>query len=111
MKANFKNIAMLLLIVCAVVFAVTYFSGEGKDDDAVVYSDIVQLFEDDLVTSFVVDESGLITIKHLVPVLDEAGGYVIDPQTGKISVQKMIRVRTLLKPLNISSASRHRYPR
>ncbi|MBQ7356258.1 MAG: ATP-dependent zinc metalloprotease FtsH [Clostridia bacterium] len=88
MKANFKNIALLILIVCGVVFAVTYFTGNAKDKDDPVYSDIVELFEDDLVTSFVVDESGLMTIKHLVPELDEAGGYILDPTTGKIVIKK-----------------------
>ena len=84
MKANFKNIVMLLLIVCGVVFAVTYFSGDTKNKDAVVYSDIVELFEADLVTSFVVNESGVITMKHYVPQLDSANNYKIDDTTGKI---------------------------
>ena len=88
MKANFKNIAMLLLIVCGVVFAVTYFTSAKDKEDDVVYSDIVQMFEDDLITSFVVDENGLITIKHLVPDLDEAGGYIIDPSTGRPVIKK-----------------------
>ena len=83
MKANFKNIVMLLLIVCGVVFAVTYFSEDTRNKDAVVYSEIVELFEEDLVTSFVVDESGLITIKHLVPMVDSAGNYILDDTTGE----------------------------
>ncbi len=87
MKANFKNIAMLLLIVCLVVFAVTYFTNAKDKEDDIVYSDIVQMFEDDLVTSFVVNESGLITIKHLVPDLDEDGGYKFDGE-GKIEIKK-----------------------
>ena len=87
MKANFKNIAMLLLIVCGVVFAVTFFSSERDKEDDLVYSEIVELFNDDLVTSFVVDESGLITIKQLIPKLDEAGNYIVNPTTGKIEIE------------------------
>ena len=84
MKANFKNIVMLLLIVCGVVFAVTYFSGDTRNKDDVVYSDIVELFEADLVTSFVVNESGIITMKHYVPQLDSENNYKKDDTTGEI---------------------------
>ena len=96
MKANFKNIAMLLLIVCLVVFAVTYFTNAKDKEDDIVYSDIVQMFEDDLVTSFVVNESGLITIKHLVPDLDEDGGYKFDGE-GKIEIKKNEKGENVIK--------------
>ncbi len=63
MKANFKNIAMLLLIIVAVIAGVSYFSKLKEDDEKFEYSDVIQLFEDDLVKSFVVDEKGVITLK------------------------------------------------
>ena len=62
MKANFKNIAMLLLIIALVIVGVSYFS-KLKEDEKFEYSDVIQLFEDDLVKSFVVDEKGVITLK------------------------------------------------
>ena len=76
MKANFKSIIMLLVMVLAVLLAVSIFSGNNSDEDKFVYSDLKDLFTDDLVTSFVVDESGTITVKALKPIRDTAGDVI-----------------------------------
>ena len=81
MKANFKSIIMLLVIVMGVLLAVSMFSNSQGEEDAFVYSDLKDLFNEDLVTSFVVDESGIITVKALDPIRDEFGaitGYKTD---------------------------------
>jgi len=78
MKANFKSIIMLLVIVVAVLLAVSTFSANKGKDDKFVYSDLLDLFNDDLVTSFIVDEGGLITVKAYEPTLDKDGKVVLD---------------------------------
>ncbi len=76
MKANFKSIFMLLAIVLAVLLSVSAFSNnKEKEEDKFVYSDLVGLFEDDLVHSFVVKEGRYITVKALKPIYDEAGDF------------------------------------
>ncbi len=87
MKANFKSIIMLLVMVLAVLLAVSIFSGNNNDEDKFVYSDLKDLFADDLVTSFVVDESGIITLKALKPIRDDNGnitGYETDKSGARV---------------------------
>ena len=78
MKANFKNILVLIFIVGAVLIGVSLFSNIGEDEEQFQYSDLVELLEDDLVRSIVVDESGIATIKVLSYAKDEAGNLILD---------------------------------
>ena len=61
MKANFKNIIILLVVVAIVVAASSFFMQEN-DEDKFRYSDLIELFEKDLVHDFVIDEKGTITL-------------------------------------------------
>ena len=61
MKANFKNIIILLVVVAIVVVASSFFMQEN-DEDKFRYSDLIELFEKDLVHDFVIDEKGTITL-------------------------------------------------
>ena len=79
MKANFKSILLLILMVGAVIFAVSVFSTANNEDEF-IYSDIIEMFDEDLVTSFVVDENSVITLKALEYVKDNNGGYILDEQ-------------------------------
>ena len=63
MKANFKSILALLLIVGVVITLVSVFSQGQNASEALGYSEIVGLFEEDRVTSFKVDRNLNITIK------------------------------------------------
>ena len=83
MKANFKSIAMLIVIVLAVIIGVSYFSKEKEAKDEFVYSDLIQLLEDDMVTSFVVDENNVITVKAYKYTKAEDGSLVIETKDGK----------------------------
>ena len=83
MKANFKSIAMLIVIVLAVIIGVSYFSKDKETKDEFVYSDLIQLLEDDMVTSFVVDENNVITVKAYKYTKAEDGSLVIETKDGK----------------------------
>ena len=75
MKSNFKSILILILLIAVIIVAVSYVTGAFNRADAVIYSDIMQMFEDDIVVSYVVDGDSIITLKALTPVLNEDGTY------------------------------------
>ena len=87
MKANFKSILILLVLVASVIIAVSYMSSNIKQDEEFEYSDVIQLFEDDLVVSFDVDGNLAMKLKTLDPILDANGNYVYDAD-GKITYKK-----------------------
>ena len=88
MKINFKSLISLLLVVGAVFLAVSLFSENTSEDDKFVYSDLKDLFNYDLVTSFVVDENGVITAKYYSPERDSEGKIKVDTETGKALLEQ-----------------------
>ncbi len=85
MKANFKSIIMLIVLVLAVLIAVSAFSADKEEEFR--YSQIVQMFEDDLVVSFTVDESGVITLTAGSFDTDKDGNKIYD-EDGKALLKK-----------------------
>ena len=83
MKANFKNIIMLVVMVLAVVIAVSLFSGLGDDKDEFVYSELVELLEKDLVTDFEISEGGEVTVHYLKPIYGVNGSFEGYEKDGK----------------------------
>ena len=77
MKFNFKSIAVLLVFVIAVVSLVSLF-GNKKDKDEFVYSELIDLFKEDLVKSFEVDEKGLMSLEAYEYEKDENGNIRLD---------------------------------
>ncbi len=75
MKANFKSIIMLVVLVAAVLVSVSVFSAEKKDEFK--YSELLSMFEDDLVTSFTVNESGTIELDVITYTLDAEGNKIL----------------------------------
>ena len=76
MKANFKNIIILLLIIGIVIVSASFIMDKSKDEDKFVYSDLVDLFEKDLVRDFVVDENGTIKLNaYIIVGQNEDGTY------------------------------------
>ena len=76
MKANFKNIIILLLIIGIVIVSASFIMDKSKDEDKFVYSDLVDLFEKDLVRDFVVDENGTIKLNaYIIVGQNEDGSY------------------------------------
>ena len=86
MKSNFKSILILILLIAVIIVAVSYVTGAFNRADAVIYSDIMQMFEDDIVVSYVVDGDSIITLKTLAPVLNEDGTYKMED--GQIVFQR-----------------------
>ena len=94
MKINFKNIIILIVIVAVVITAVSIYTSSIKKDEEFLSSDILELFEKNLVTSFVVDGGLNLSLNAYVIKLDdkgnelkdEKGNYILesDPATGKL---------------------------
>ena len=76
MKSNIKTIVILLIVLAVVITSVSILTTQLKDKEQFEYSDIVELFNDDLVTSFTVDGKLKISITALVPLRDENGQIV-----------------------------------
>ena len=75
MKANFKNIIIFILVVGLVIVLSSFFMDQSKQEDKFLYSDLLELFEEDLVRDFVVDENGTITLNAFVVTKNEDGSY------------------------------------
>ena len=73
MKINWKNILSLVLVVAVVIIGVSLLSGDQKEKDEFVYSELVEMFNEDIVYSFIVDPSQQITVKTYVYSTDANG--------------------------------------
>ena len=78
MKVNFKSLISLILVIGAIILAVSFLSPGQNNQDKFVYSDLKELFSYDLVQSFEVDETGTITAKYYKPQRDENGNIKTD---------------------------------
>ncbi len=88
MKANFKSIILLILIIVLVISGVSFLSAKLKDDkDVTTYSDVLKLFEDDLVVKYEVDGNLNLTITALTPKLDSDKNPMFDSNGQPIYVQ------------------------
>ena len=82
MKANFKSIIMLVVMVAFIILAVSFMSPASAKEKK-EYSEIIELFDMDLVESYQVNESLLMTIKAYRPKLTEEGAYIYN-QMGEL---------------------------
>ena len=78
MKSNFKSILMLVLLIAVVLVATSIFSDQLNKDDKFVYSDLLELFEEDLVRDFEVNEKGDITLHAYVVKENADGSYTFE---------------------------------
>ena len=74
MKANLKSIISLILIISVVLVLSAVLEGR-VNKDKFTYSELVDLFEEDLVRDFVVDDNGKITLNAYVATKNEDGSY------------------------------------
>ena len=79
MKINFKNIIFLIVIVAVIITAVSIYTSSIKKDEDFLSSDIVELFEKNLVTSFVVDGNLNLSLNAYVIQLDQNGNELTHP--------------------------------
>ena len=77
MKANFKNIIILILIVGVVIVGSTLIMEKSQAEDKLVYSDVINLFEMDLVRDFVIDEKYVLNMTIYDFTVDEQGNIEI----------------------------------
>ena len=82
MKVNFKSILLLILIVTAVIVGVSVINDAFGDSDKFEYSDVIELFDQDLVVRYEMDGDLNLTLWTLVPKLDEAGNHILSPSGG-----------------------------
>ena len=75
MKANFKSIIMLVLTVAVIVTAVSFFNQNKDSAEDIVYSELLELFEVDLVKSYEVDGNLVMSLVIYTPDLDENKNY------------------------------------
>ncbi len=75
MKANFKNIIIFILIVGLVIVLSSVFMDQSGKEDKFLYSDLLELFEEDLVRDFVVDEKATIKLNAFVVKKNDDGTY------------------------------------
>ena len=76
MRANFKNVITLIVIFAVIIFAVSWFTDNFKDEEKFEYSDIIELIEKNLVTSFNVDGDLNINIVAYAPIRDDSGNII-----------------------------------
>ena len=77
MKKNFKSILMLVLAVAIVISLVSLFNNKGNGEK-LIYSDVVTMFNDDIVTSFTMDAEGNMTIKAYKIETDKDGNKILE---------------------------------
>ena len=87
MKANFKSILLLIILVGAVIVGVSFFSSQNEEEDF-VYSDMIQMFKEDRVTSFVVDSDSIIHLTVLEVQRNELNEIVLDENGNPKYVEK-----------------------
>ena len=76
MKANFKSILSLILIIAVVLVLSSLLDGR-MNKDKFIYSELIDLFEEDLVRDFVVDDKGKITLNAYVVTKNDDGTYTM----------------------------------
>lgn len=65
MKVNFKSLIWLVVIFALMLAAVSMFNGLNRDDDVFTYSDLIELIDEKLVYSLVIDGEGIVTVNAL----------------------------------------------
>ena len=78
MKANFKNIIIFILIIGIVIVSASFFMEQTAKEDKFVYSDLVELFKNDMVRDFTVDEKGVIKLNAFVTSVGEDGTIIYE---------------------------------
>ncbi len=82
MKSNLKSIIFLLITVAIVITSVSFISSVKQEEETFKYSDLIELFREDLVTSFVVDGNLSVTLKALEVEKDSEGNWKFEDKDG-----------------------------
>ena len=80
---------MLLVLVAGVIVASSVFSSNFGEKDPFVYSDLIELFEEDLVRDFEVNEKGKLVMHAYVATKNDDGSYTFElDEKGEPKVKK-----------------------
>ncbi|MBQ7377891.1 MAG: ATP-dependent zinc metalloprotease FtsH [Clostridia bacterium] len=64
MKVNVKNIILFLVLIASFIFLAVFLGNRGDSVTELKYGEVIQKFEDNQVTEFVVDSDGVLTITY-----------------------------------------------
>lgn len=82
MKSNVKSVILLIVLIVGIIITLSVFSQSMQKSEDMKYSDIVELFDKDLVVSFKVDKNLKLTLKAIKAERDSNGKLVLD-ESGK----------------------------
>ncbi len=99
MKANLKSILMLVLIVVGFIVAVSFLNNNKKEDEF-VYSELVELFDKDLVKEFTVDAKSQITVIAYQTKTDENGATIADKDKDTVKYEYKFHYNTQIEEIN-----------
>jgi len=74
MKINFKSLFLLILIIFLAISAVSVFSNVNKNTDKFTHGKLLDLFDQDLVRTLVIDENSVVTVGVLQKTGTDASG-------------------------------------
>ena len=76
MKVNFKSVLLLIIIVFAVISAVSMYNEATADKTDFTYGDLLQLIDENSVTSCIIDGDSVVTVKAYEVKTDKNGRLV-----------------------------------
>ena len=76
MKVNVKGIITLVVIVLAVILAVSLFTNKMNNDSEFTYGDLIQLFNEGTVTECTIDGDSVVTVKSKEIKTDNDGNFL-----------------------------------
>ena len=77
MKVNFKSILLLGFIIIAMLVSVSLFSSAAKEPEKFTYSDAIDNFENNMVSSFVIDGNSTLKMVLIQPQVDKDGNKLL----------------------------------
>ncbi len=78
MKVNWRSVIILICMVVAIILVSGLISGSAASNEKIGYSELIEFFDRDLVTSFDVDQKQKITVKVYAQKTDAAGNLLFD---------------------------------
>lgn len=76
MKANLKNIIIFILIIGVVIVGSSYLMDQTGEEDKLTYSQLIKIFEMDLVKTFRIDETDTIIFEEYQVEKDQNGNFL-----------------------------------
>ena len=107
MKANLKNIIIFIVLIGVIIVGSSFVLSNTNSEEKFTYSDLLYLFENDLVHDFVVDENDTMTLHAYVL---ENGSIKYDENSKPVLVEETYRFSYMLQleqVLNIAKGNKN----